>query len=43
MKKNNLDPKEWLFYAQADLDSAEILLNNTQNYLYIRISFASGN
>lgn len=28
----NLNPEEWFIYAKADLESAEVILNNTENY-----------
>ncbi|MFA5879677.1 MAG: HEPN domain-containing protein [Candidatus Margulisiibacteriota bacterium] len=32
IKESYLNPKEWLMYAKADLESAEVILNSTKNY-----------
>ena len=32
MEKNSLNPEEWLEYAKADLESAKILLAESENY-----------
>ncbi len=32
MKNDSLNTQEWLEYAKADLESAKILLSETENY-----------
>ena len=32
MKNDSINPEEWLEYAKADIESAKILLAETENY-----------
>ena len=32
MKNNSINPEDWLEYSKADLESAKILLKETENY-----------